>query len=138
MYKSLSEQETSQSGVLTRAGRTPRQMKVQGPHPLTQPSSGVWGAGRGGAEVTLSLICSKVLPLQKQEGARSFQRRGARGGRMCKALQTSEIFVSSSGRRMKRRRSFTQLHHQTDSTRPSPAETGEDTSHVHLPADAER
>lgn len=46
MYKSLSEQETSRPGVLTPAGRTPRQMKAQGPHLLTQPSSGVGGGQR--------------------------------------------------------------------------------------------
>lgn len=115
VYKSPSEPESSRSGVLTPAGRTPRQMKVQGPHVLTRPSCG-WGGGRGHTVSYLS--CSKVLPLQKQEGALSFQLQGARGGRTCKALQSSEIFVTSSRRKMKRGRSFTirlirpELHQQ--------------------------
>lgn len=45
VYKSPSEPESSRSGVLTPAGRTPRQMKVQGPHVLTRPSCG-WGGGQ--------------------------------------------------------------------------------------------
>lgn len=67
MYKSLSEQESSRSGVLTPTARTPRQMKERGPHTAVTAV----GGGRGHAFSYLS--GSKVLPLQKQEGALSFQ-----------------------------------------------------------------
>lgn len=101
-YKSLSEQETSRSGVLTPAGGTPRQMKAQAPHPLTQPSSGGGGRGGGwGAEVTLSLICpaAKCCHFKSRRERSASSSEGPRGGRMCKAFQTPEIFVPGSRRK---------------------------------------